>query len=165
MFRSYIHIPWRNLVKDRMSSIINIGGLAVGMAVAFLIGLWIFDETQYNKNFKDYDRIGQIWQRETINGKTKAFIGQPLPLVKELRENYRNTFRYVVAASWKIDNDLAAGAKQLTQNGIYMGEDAPRLLALPMRRGNWDALKDPRSILIAATAPLAVLGVDNPVGQ
>ncbi|HTJ12318.1 MAG TPA: ABC transporter permease, partial [Dinghuibacter sp.] len=165
MFRSYIHIAWRNLVKDRMSSVINIGGLAVGMAVAFLIGLWIYDETQFNKNFANYDRIAQVYQRQTVNGETEAFLGQPLPLVKELQTNYRNTFKYVVVSGWKGDNTLAFGDKQLSKTGTFMGEDAPRLLTLSMRRGNWDGLKDPHSILLSASAAKVFFGDADPLGR
>lgn len=49
MFRSYIKIVFRNVSKNKINSSINIGGLAVGMAVAFLIGLWIFDEMSFDK--------------------------------------------------------------------------------------------------------------------
>ena len=42
MIKNYLKIAWRNLIKNKVSSFINIGGLAVGMAVAMLIGLWIW---------------------------------------------------------------------------------------------------------------------------
>ena len=44
MIKNYFKIAWRNLFKNKGTSLINIGGLAVGMAVATLIGLWIWDE-------------------------------------------------------------------------------------------------------------------------
>jgi hypothetical protein len=44
MFKNYFKTAWRGLIKNRISSLINVGGLAVGMAVAMLIGLWIYDE-------------------------------------------------------------------------------------------------------------------------
>ena len=65
MLKNYIKIAWRNLLKNRTSSFINISGLAIGMAVAVLIGLWIWDELSYNKNFENYDRIGQIMQHQS----------------------------------------------------------------------------------------------------
>src|SRR6478752_5773846 len=63
MFRNYFKTAWRNLTKNRVSSLINISGLAVGMAVAMLIGLWIFDELSFNKYHQNYDRIAQIMTR------------------------------------------------------------------------------------------------------
>ena len=44
MFKKYLKVVFRNLVRNKVYSFVNIGGLAVGMAVAMLIGLWIYDE-------------------------------------------------------------------------------------------------------------------------
>jgi hypothetical protein len=52
MIKNYFKIAWRNLVRSKGYSAINIGGLAVGMAVAILIGLWIYDELTYDKFHK-----------------------------------------------------------------------------------------------------------------
>ena len=62
MIRSYFKIAWRNLGRSKGYSAINIGGLAVGMAVAMLIGLWVFDELNYDRYHKNYDRIAQVMQ-------------------------------------------------------------------------------------------------------
>lgn len=51
MIKNYFTISWRNLVKNKGYTAINIGGLAVGMAVAILIGLWVYDELLYDKYF------------------------------------------------------------------------------------------------------------------
>ena len=63
MFRSYFKIGWRNLFKEKGYSFINIGGLAAGMAVAVLIGLWIYDELSFNKYHKNYDSIARVMYR------------------------------------------------------------------------------------------------------
>ena len=51
MFKNYLTIAWRNLIKNKVLSVINIGGLAVGMAVVMLIGLWVLDE-RYRNNIQ-----------------------------------------------------------------------------------------------------------------
>jgi hypothetical protein len=63
MLRSYFKIAWRNLLKNRVYSFINIGGLAVGMGVSILIALWIFDELGYDRYHANYDRVAQVMQR------------------------------------------------------------------------------------------------------
>jgi hypothetical protein len=68
MIRSYFRIAWRNLIKSKGYSLINIGGLAAGMAVAMLIGLWIWDELSFDKYNKNYDRIAQLMQNQNYNG-------------------------------------------------------------------------------------------------
>jgi len=52
MFRNYLKIAFRNLTKNKTSSVINIGGLTIGIAVALLIGLWVYDELSFNKNLQ-----------------------------------------------------------------------------------------------------------------
>ncbi len=53
MFKNYFKTALRNLVKNKMHSFINIFGLSIGMAVAILIGLWIYNELSFNKYFKN----------------------------------------------------------------------------------------------------------------
>jgi len=53
MLENYFKIALRNLRKNRIYSAINIVGLSVGMAVAILIGLWIYDELSFNKYHKN----------------------------------------------------------------------------------------------------------------
>ena len=51
MFKNYLKVAFRNLIKNKVYSFINISGLAIGMAATMLIGLWVFDELNYNDNF------------------------------------------------------------------------------------------------------------------
>ena len=62
MIRNYFKVAWRNLLKNKIYSFINIFGLAIGMAVTIMISLWIFDELNFNKEFKNYDSIAQVFQ-------------------------------------------------------------------------------------------------------
>jgi putative ABC transport system permease protein len=80
MLKNYLRTAYRHLIKDRMHSIINIAGLSIGMAVALLIGLWISDELNFNKNFAHYDRIAQVFTRFTINGERGAGNSAPIVL-------------------------------------------------------------------------------------
>jgi putative ABC transport system permease protein len=60
MFKNYFKIAWRNLVKSKIYSIINILGLAAGMAVAILIALWIWDEVTYDRYHSNHDQLAQL---------------------------------------------------------------------------------------------------------
>ena len=73
MFKNYFKTAWRNLGKSKMHSFINIVGLSIGMAVAILIGLWMYDELSFNKNFQNYDRIAQVIQNVTNNGEVQTW--------------------------------------------------------------------------------------------
>jgi putative ABC transport system permease protein len=60
MIKNYFKIAWRTIWKNKVYSFINMSGLAIGMAVAILIGLWVIDELDHNKSFENYDQLGQI---------------------------------------------------------------------------------------------------------
>jgi putative ABC transport system permease protein len=60
MYKSYFTMGWRTLLKNKGYSVINIGGLALGMTVAILIGMWMYDELSFNKYHHNYDRIALV---------------------------------------------------------------------------------------------------------
>ena len=62
MLKNYFRVAFRNLARNRFTTAINIGGLAIGMAVAILIGLWIYDELSYNHDIPQHERIASVMQ-------------------------------------------------------------------------------------------------------
>jgi hypothetical protein len=81
-------------------SFINIGGLAVGMAIAMLIGLWMYDELTYNRYHRNYDRIAQVMNRGSFGGQGFASTALPRPLEAELRNKYGRDFKHIVMSRW-----------------------------------------------------------------
>jgi putative ABC transport system permease protein len=70
MIKTYIKIAFRNLMRNWAYSFINISGLATGMAVALLIGLWIWDELSFNAYFQNHQRLAQVMLNQTDGGET-----------------------------------------------------------------------------------------------
>ena len=70
MIKHNFLISFRILLKNKMFSTINIGGLALGMTVAIMVALWINDEWSFNKNHQNYDRIVQVLRKDTFEGQT-----------------------------------------------------------------------------------------------
>lgn len=151
MIKNYFTVAFRSLGKNKSSSIINIGGLAVGMAVAMLIGLWIYDELSFDKYHKNYDRIARVMQHQTSNGIVYSGEAMPYPLANDLRTNYSGDFKYVVMTSWEGDHILTVGEKKISRSGMFMEKDAARMLTLKMLKGNYDGLNDMNSILLSAS--------------
>jgi putative ABC transport system permease protein len=158
MIKNYFIIAWRNLFKNKASSAINIGGLAIGMCVAILIGLWLHDELEFDKFHKNYNRIAQVMQNQTFNGKIYSQNAIPFPLGKELKATYGGSFKYVAMASWEGEHILTVGEKKLSKGGIYIDSDAPSMLTLKMLKGTYGALKDPNSIMLSASCAKAFFG-------
>ena len=165
MIRNYLKIAWRTLLKHKGYSFINIFGLATGMAVAMLIGLWLYDELSYNKSFANYDRVVQAMQHQTSNGKTGTQIAIPVPLEDELRNKYGSSFKHMAMATWQGSRILTYGDKKITRPGNFMGADMPEILSLPMIKGSRDGLKDNNSVLLSASTAKSLFGETNPMGK
>jgi putative ABC transport system permease protein len=165
MIRNYLKIAWRNLTKNPAYSSINIGGLAVGMAVAMIIGLWIFDELSYDKYHHNYDRLAQVMQHQTFNGHRGTEQSIPMPLVDELKNKYPDDFKYLAMASWEGDHILTYGDLKITRSGNYMGEDIPEMLTLRMLKGTRKGLQASNSILLSASTAEALFGKEEPLGK
>jgi len=165
MIKNYFRIAWRNLVKNKGYSAINIGGLAVGMAVAILIGLWIYDELSYDKYHENYDRIAQVMQHANFNGEIGTQTANPALMGPEIRAKYGSDFKYVVQASWTGGHLLSVGKKSFTKTGIFFEADAPEMLTLKMLKGTRKGLKDPYSIMLSASTAEAIFGKDDPMNK
>ncbi len=165
MLINYLKIAWRNLLKSRTSSLINIGGLSIGMAVAMLIGLWIWDEVDFDHYNSNYDRVAQVYQQQTANGQVYTGQSLPMPMGEELRSGYGSHFKYIAMASWQGDHMLSKDNKHLNKNGIYIDKDGPNILALKMLKGKADGLSNPNSILISASTAKAFFGDADPMDQ
>lgn len=158
MIRNYLAVALRNLRKNKGYSAINIGGLAAGMTVAMLIGLWVFDELSFNTYHDNYPRIVQIMKGGTYEGKT--YMGQrhlPHPLIDELKNNYSNNFKHIVPFAGG-DYVLSFGEKIISQSGAYTGEGMADMLTLHMLAGTRAGLQDPHSILLSASTAKALFG-------
>jgi hypothetical protein len=165
MIKNYFKIAWRNLVKSKVHSFINIAGLSVGMAVAMLIGLWIWDEVQFDKSNPNYDRIAQVMQNATMNDGVGTWNSMPLPLGDELRNRYGSDFKYVVVSSWTEAHFFTSGDKKITSTGNYFEKDAPDLLSLPMIGGSRQGFKDPFGIFISASLAKTLFGDADPMNK
>jgi ABC-type antimicrobial peptide transport system permease subunit len=165
MIKNYLKIAWRNLIKNKASSAINIGGLAVGMAVAMLIGLWIYDELSFDKNFKNYNRITQVLQNNTMNGEIGTGNSVPWPMGDELRKNFGGDFKHITMATYNGGHILTYGEKKLKINGTYFEPPALEMLSFKMLKGNKNGLKDPLSILLSESTAKAYFGNVDPMDK
>lgn len=166
MLKNHFKTALRNLQKNKIHSCINISGLSIGMAVAILIGLWIWDELSYNKVHQNYGRIAQIMTRGS-DIKDGRFVNNTVqyPLATELQTNYMDNFRHVIRASWIQDHILSVGEKKLSAKGQFMDEGAPEMLTLKMLKGSWSGLHDPSSIMLSSSLAKAFFGDSDPMGQ
>ncbi len=167
MYKSYLKIGWRNLVRDKGYSFINIGGLALGMTVAIIIGLWVHDELSFNKYHDNYDRIAQVYKGESnpetgiINTRQSLWF----PLAAALRSQYQQYFKHVVMAWYIGDCTLSNQDQKVTKPGQFIDAGAPEMLSLKMLKGSHAALNDPHSIILSASSAEAIFGKEDPMNK
>ncbi|MBD2701183.1 ABC transporter permease [Spirosoma sp. BT702] len=166
MIRNYLKIAWRNLAKNKVYSAINIGGLAVGMAVAMLIGLWIYDELTFNQYHQNYSRVAQVMRHEWFDGR-KETGGQssPIPLGTELQTAFGDEFSYVVLSTKPVNYIIASGDAKFNQSGRFMEAGAPELLTLRMVQGSRAGLHELNTILLTETLAKKLFGDENPINR
>lgn len=165
MLFNYVKTAWRNMTRNKFSSFLNIGGLAVGIGVSMLIGLWIWDELSFNKYHQHYNRIALVMQHVTNNGAIQTVPVVPYPLANELRKNYGRDFKNIVMAGGNGNHILTVGEKKLTQEGGYFEPKAPEMFTLKMLKGSYNSLKDPASILLSQSTANAFFGNADPINQ
>ncbi len=165
MLKNNLKIAWRNLTKNKGYSAINIGGLALGMAVTLIIGLWINDELTYNRYFQKKDRIAQVIQSQTFNGNTGTGPAIPLPLEPALRNEYGDKFKHITMASWTQNHYIKVGEKSISRTGNYMQPNAVELLNLEITRGDKNGLKEINSIMISESLAEDFFGKEDPIGE
>lgn len=165
MLRNYFKVAFRNLLQNKSLSFINIFGLAIGMAFAMLIGLWIQSEMSFNSFHKNVDRIAVVRKNTLFNNERNTQISIPLPLYDELRLNYPE-IKHISRADWGNPHSLMTGNEKFKKKGLYVDPDFLKMFSFPLKKGNIEtALSDPNSIVITETLATTMFGKENPIGK
>ncbi len=155
----------RNIGRNKVSAIINIVGLAAGMSVAILIGLWMYDELSYDKDNTNYSRLAQVMQHNVYNGTRETQVANPYLMADAIRSSYGSNFKYVIQSSWTSGHILTYGEKKFTKTGNYFEPPVTEMLDLKMIKGTRAGLKDPYSILLAESVAKTYFGDDDPMNK
>jgi len=149
MFNNYFKTAWRNLWKHKGFSLINIIGLALGMACSLLIMLWVYDEYSVDAFHKNGQRLYSVYERQTHDGVVKAFHGTPGVLADEMKRVMPDV-EYATNYAW---NDLAtfeANNKINKEDGNYAGPDFFKMFSYPLLQGSVaTVLQSPLDIAIS----------------
>ena len=165
MFKNYIKIAFRNLLKNKVYSLINISGLAIGMTATILIGLWVNDELSRDNYFDNKVTIAQVYQHQTINGKTGTSPAIPRPLEFVLRKDYKDNFKHLIMSSWIQSKYLKYGDINLSFNGNFMQNGAADMFQLKIVKGSKKPQLEKSSIMISESAAKALFKNQDPIGK
>lgn len=166
MFQNHLKIAWRSLIKNKVTGFINIIGLAIGMAIAMMIGLWLHDELTFNQYHDNYETLGQLRLKQSFNGKINTHQAMSLPYAAHLRTEYAADFEAISLASWPRELLIAKGDKRFLKNGRFVEPTFPKMFSLDMIAGNHEeALKKPHSIILSESSAKALFGDEAAMGQ
>ncbi len=163
MVVSYFTIGWRTLLRGRGYTVINISGLAIGMAAAVAIGLWLFDELNYDKNFRNYPRIAKVYHHLTFDDQVYTHEGVPYPMGAELQSKF-GEIESTTMATDQAEHLLNFEETNVSKMGLFVGPDFADMFSLQMLHGTTTGLNETRSIILAKTLADDLIG-ENPLGK
>lgn len=165
MLKNYFKTAWRNFTKNKAHSSINITGLAVGMAAAILIMLWIQDELSFDEFHKNKDRIYEVWNRVPFDGKVSCWNSVSAPLARTIEKDLPEAER---AVRVKPDNKflLSVGDKKLVKSGNMVDTGFLQMFSFPMLKGNPStALNDMHSAVLTESTAKSLFGNEGAMGK
>ena len=165
MLKNYFIVAWRHLTKNRVYTIINITGLATGMAVALLIGLWIADEFSYDHFFPNHKKIARALVSQTAH--TESYTGEVVSTVmgQALQDQYKDLFSRTAMTAFPNDHILSYDDKIITGSGMYAQKDFPEMLGIPILQGSFESLRDASTAVISQELATALFGKSDPIGK
>ncbi|MEJ0054900.1 MAG: ABC transporter permease [Bacteroidota bacterium] len=149
MYKSYFKIGWRNLVRNKGYSFINIGGLALGMTITILITLWLHDELSYNRYYENYDHIAKVYHRKTSQGQVFTNTYQVPGLGTLLKDEYGSHFKSIAMRGDLQRHVLDNNGRRFTEPGYFVQPQLPEMFSFKMIQGTRTGLNDPKSILLS----------------
>ncbi len=177
MLRNHLLTAWRNLRRNPFYSVINIAGLATGMAIALLIGLWIADEYSFDHYNPNHDRIVEVMTRQEFSGDAlrraissgnTRFVGASVTtaLGPAIRKGYDDIFeKTAFVTHYQGASLLNVGESAVSVTGEWAQSTFPEIFGFHMLAGTSTALKDPSNVLISQSTAVALFGHNNPVGK
>src|SRR6185437_9535114 len=150
MLKNYFKTAWRNLIHNKVYSVLNILGLATGMAAALLIGLWVYDQSSYDRFLPGYQNAYQVKYNYNNNGEIRTQDEVCIPLAEALKNDVPE-IAYTASAFGPanygtLTDILAAGNKKISPTGMIAGAEFLKIFQFPMPEGNADnALNNPSS--------------------
>jgi putative ABC transport system permease protein len=167
MLRNYLKIAWRNLLKSKIFSLINIFGLATGLASFVLIALFVWDELSFDRFHEKADRIYRIHSDIRFGGSDLTLAVSSDPMGAALKQDYPQVEEFT-----RIYN--SSGGKLIKKGNEYIDEQKVAhvdstffdLFTLPAVSGNTKtALNEPNSVVVTESAALKYYGTTEVLGK
>jgi len=166
MLATFFKTAWRNIIRGRVYSLLNILGLATGMAVALLIGLWVYHEISYDRWFPGYKQAYQVRYNYSDNGVIRNTEMVSIPLAAVLKQDIPEIAHVAVMGGGPWQQAVRVGNKQLNLAGMSVGDEFLQVFPFPVAEGNAAmALRESGSVVLTQSAARALFGTADPMGK
>jgi putative ABC transport system permease protein len=166
MFMHYLKVAYKSFVRQRGYSLINIVGLAIGMACCILILLWVQDEVNFDRFYDHADSIYRVISSDIWNGARGKFVLTPAPVGPALKEDFANIERFTRFVN--IPNILfETDNKKIVEDYITTADmDFFQMFSFPFLYGDSKtALMDKYSVVLTKDVAEKYFGHVNPIGK
>lgn len=166
MFENYLKTAWRNLKKNKGFSFINITGLAIGMAAAILIFLWIQNEMSRDAQYPKSARLYLMYNRDKFSGQSWAWSSTPKIMGPTIKQNYPEVEDVVRVNSYSANYLFTIGEKKLVEQGFIVDSGFINMFDFPMLYGNpAKALGGIYNIVLTEKLAKTLFGKENAMGK
>ena len=167
MLKNYLKVALRTMQRNKLFSVINIIGLAIGLTCMVLLVLWIQDEVNYDRFHKDIDRIyltAAHVKKTHVEYMDPASVPGVGPLLEDVFPEIEESSRFLYGRRTYV---FRYGDKVFTENRVYHGDpESLTLLTFPLITGNpQTALRDPNSIVLSERTAQKYFGNEDPMGK
>jgi putative ABC transport system permease protein len=165
MIKNYFKIAWRNLLRKKGFSFINISGLAIGIAAASLIVIWLLNEVSYDRFHANADRVYNVYNAFKNEGKINSWNTTPMIMAKAIQQDYPEV-ESVVRAHWPQQLLFTNGEKKLKVSGICVDSGFLNMFSFPLIKGSTNTvLNNNYSVVITESLAKKLFADEEPVGK
>lgn len=165
MFKLNLKIAFRNLWKNKGFSLINIGGLAIGIASCMILLLYVAYEFGYDKQFKNYSTTYVAYTNMKANGKTFSWAWTPGLLAPELKDKYA-TVANAARLSYPFEQMISHNEQKLKDRAIFADPSFLKILDYKFLKGNSNGLlQNINTVILTKTLAKNLFHDENPIGK
>jgi putative ABC transport system permease protein len=165
MIQNFFKIAWRNLLRNKSFSFLNITGLSIGIASTILILLWIVYEVGYDKFHEKKERIYEVYNSDKNDGKIGVWNTTPKVMAKSIQQDYPE-IEMTVRVNWANPFLFTVGEKKLKATGNLVDSGFLKMFSYPLLKGNASTVfKEVNSVVITESLAKKLFDGEDAMGK
>jgi putative ABC transport system permease protein len=165
VFKNYLKIAWRNILRSKGFAFINIGGLGIGIAASILIIVWVQFELSVDWFYENSDRIYAVWRNAENQGNIYSWDYTPAPYAPTLKEDYPEVEETTRITEWDPQL-LTVGGNSFYERSSFVDPGFFKIFSFEVLEGDpVTALKDPNSIILTETVAKKLFPDEDAMGK